>query len=236
MIQLVMNLKRMKYIFTSSIFFLLILTCCTSEERVVREGRVIYSIDYPNHKDNFFLYSILPKEMELNFKGDKMESRIEKANLKNVLLVDCNKKSVAAYFQYGEDACNVELNVTDIEEMLNDQKKYTIRFTSEKDTMAGFNVKKAIATAVEDPSDKITLWYTSEIEVKNSNWYNPFKEVPGFLLAYSIDRYGIRMEFKAERFEDIEIPDESLKLNKTGKRIQYSEYNTILGELFQSFE
>lgn len=174
--------------------------------------------------------------MELNFKGDKMESRIEKANLKNVLLVDCNKKSVAAYFQYGEDASNVELNVTDIEEMLNDQKKYTIRFTSEKDTMAGFNVKKAIATAVEDPSDKITLWYTTEIEVKNSNWYNPFKEVPGFLLAYSIDRYGIRMEFKAERFEAIEINDESLKLNKTGQRIPYSEYNKILGELFQSFE
>jgi len=226
----------MKYIFTVGFFFLLILAGCTSKARVEREGRVVYSIDYPDHKDNFFLYSILPKEMELNFKGDKMESRIEKANLKNVLLVDCNKKNVAAYFQYGEDACNVELNVTDIEQMLNEQKKYTIRFTADKDTMAGFNVKKAIATAVKDPSDKITLWYTTEIEIKNSNWYNPFKEVPGFLLAYSIDRYGIRMEFKAKSFEAITITDESLQLNKMGKHIQYSEYNKILGELFQSFE
>lgn len=226
----------MKYIFTVGFFFFLILAGCAPEARIEREGRIIYSIEYPDHKDNFFLYSILPKEMELNFKGDKMESRIEKANLKNVLLVDCNKKSVAAYFQYGEDASNVELNVSDIEEMLHDQKKYTIRFTKEKDTIAGFNVKKAIATAVKDPSDKITLWYTNEIEIKNSNWYNPFKEVPGVLLAYSIDRYGIRMEFKAKRFEAIEIADESLKLNKTGRRIQYSEYNKILGELFQSFE
>lgn len=226
----------MKYLFALILLLSLAVTGCSSEPRREREGKVVYAIEYPDHKDNFFLYSILPKEMELHFKDGKMESLIHKANLKNVLLVDCNQKSVGAYFSYGDDACHVQLTDSDVKHMLADQKKYKIRFTGEKDTLAGFNVKKAIATAIENPSDKITLWYTAEIDVPNSNWYNPYKEVPGFLLAYSIDRYGIRMVFKAKRFEEIEVSDERLKLNKTGKTIAYNDYNLKLGDLFQSFE
>jgi len=209
---------------------------CSSEPRSVTEGKVIYAIDYPDHKDNFFLYSILPKEMVVNFKNGVMESRIEKANLKNILLVDCNRNKVSAYFQYGEEAFSVILSSADVQDMVSDQKKYTIAFTQEKDTMAGFNVKKAVATAVKDPSDKIDLWYTDEIKVKNSNWYNPFVEVPGFLLAYAIDRYGIRMEFKAKGFREAEIPDEQLRFKEQGVSIEYKEYNKKLGSLFQSFE
>ena len=226
----------MKLTATFIFFIALLVTACSSGPKNVTEGRVIYAIDYPDHKDNFFLYSILPKEMVVDFKNDVMESRIEKANLKNILLVDCNKRRVSAYFSYGEEQFSVILSSADVENMVNDQKRYTIAFTNEKDTMAGFTVKKAIATAVKDPSDKIDLWYTEDIKVKNSNWYNPFGKVPGFLLAYAIDRYGIRMEFKAKGFEAISVPSEHLQFKEEGVSIQYAEYNEKLGSLFQSFE
>jgi hypothetical protein len=226
----------MKYLFAVALLLLLVTFGCSNEPRVVTEGKIIYAIDYPDCKDNFFLYSILPKEMEVNFKGGKMQSVIKKANLINELLVDCNDKSFAAYFKYGDEAFNVTLLETDVKSMLGDQQKYTIKMTSIKDTMAGFNVKKAIATSVSDPSDKIDLWYTDEIQVKNSNWYNPFKEIDGFLLAYSIDRYGIRMEFKAKGYEEVEITDEQLAPRKDGVSIPYGDYNKKLDGLFQSFE
>ena len=226
----------MKYLFAVALLLLLVTFGCSNEPRVVTEGKIIYAIDYPDCKDNFFLYSILPKEMEVNFKGGKMQSVIKKANLINELLVDCNDKSFAAYFKYGDEAFNVTLLETDVKSMLGHQQKYTIKMTSIKDTMAGFNVKKAIATSVSDPSDKIDLWYTDEIQVKNSNWYNPFKEIDGFLLAYSIDRYGIRMEFKAKGYEEVEITDEQLAPRKDGVSIPYGDYNKKLDGLFQSFE
>jgi len=226
----------MKYLFAVTLLLLLVTFGCSNEPRVVTEGKIIYAIDYPDCKDNFFLYSILPKEMEVNFKGGKMQSVIKKANLINELLVDCNDKSFAAYFKYGDEACNVTLTEIDVKDMLGDQQKYTIKMTNIKDTMAGFNVKKAIATSVSDPSDKIDLWYTDEIQVKNSNWYNPFKEIDGFLLAYSIDRYGIRMEFKAKGYEEVEITDEQLAPRKDGVSIPYGDYNKKLDGLFQSFE
>lgn len=209
---------------------------CSPEKRRVTEGRVVYSIEYPDRKDNFFLYSILPKEMTLNFKDGKIESRIQKANLQNVLLVDCNKKQMGAYFSYGIDQWNVSLTPTDVTQMIAEQKKYRIRFLPDRDTMAGFNVRKAIATAIADPGDRITLWYTNEIALKNPNWYNPFKQVPGFLLAYSIDRFGTRMVFRAVRFEDVEVGDEQLKMRDKGVSIRYKDYNQKLGDLFRTFE
>jgi len=214
----------------------LIVSSCTPEPKDATMGTVTYAIDYPDHKDNFFLYSILPKEMTVNFRDGVMESRIEKANLSNVLLVDCNQSKVSAYFQYGDEEVHVVLQPDDVTNMVKDQKQYTIVFTEEKDTMAGFHVKKAIATAKKDPSDKIELWYTDEIKLKNSNWYNPFHEVPGFLLAYAIDRYGIRMEFKAKWFEAKEITKEQLQFKANGISISYQDYNAKLGSLFQSFD
>lgn len=224
------------FLVSLSVFSILALQGCGGEERHVTEGRVVYSIEYPRNRDNFFLYSILPKEMSLEFKGGRMESCIQKANLKNVLVVDCNQRKVSAYFKYGTEAYNVALTPQDVDKLLADQKKYTVVFTDREDTMAGFNVKQAIATAVKDPSDKIEIWYTEEIDVKNSNWYTPFNKIPGFLMAYSIDRYGLRMDYRARRFDKVKVNEDCFRLIKEGETVTWPVYNKTLGDLFQSFE
>lgn len=224
----------MKYVLHITLFVSLLLGSCSRQPRHESEGTIVYAIDYPEHKDNFFLYSILPKEMKVHFRNGKVESVIEKANLKNVLLIDCNQKQMSAYFSYGDEAFHVSLLPSDVEQMIGDQKKYAIEYLQEKDTMAGFNVQKAIATAVDDPADKVTLWYTDEIDLKRPNWYNPFHEIKGFLLAYAIDRYGIRMEFRAKSFSDASVEEPTLR--KEGVSIGYGEYNRRLGDLFRSFE
>lgn len=222
----------------SSLLLLALITLLIScgGNKTIKEGKISFSVDYPDHKDNFFLYSILPKEMEMKFKDGKMESIIKKVDLQNALLVDCNKKQVNAYFQYGEEAFNVKLNSMDIKKMLADQKDYSVVFVAGEKEILGFTAKKAIATCKTDKTDKIELWYTEDIELKNSNWYNPFKKVPGVLLEYAIDRYGIRMEFKAKKFDAAELSDSDLELPKTKNFKSYSEYNTKLNGLFKPFE
>ena len=226
-------MKQFSWIF---LILSIVLATCQSQPKVITEGTITYAIDYPNHKDNFFLYSILPKSMDVRFKNGHVESIIQKANLTNALFVDCNKKQFAAYFEYGDEAFRVKLNETDIQTMLNNQKRYRIQLLPNRDTLAGFNVKKALAIAVNNPEDVIELWYTNEVKIKNSNWYNPYYKVPGFLLAYSIDRYGIRMEFKAKRLDETKLKESQLKLPKNGTEIVYSEYNERLSDLFKSFE
>jgi len=215
-----------------------LLFSCTSKKEVLDEGTIVYSADYPNHKKNIFLYNILPKEVEISFKNGMVRNDISRGNFQNILLFDCNKKQMDIYFQYGEEAFKTKLTPKEIQKMLNEQTQYDVKFTDDVDTLAGFNVKKALATNKKDKKDVITLWYTEEIKLKNPNWYNTFDEVPGVLLAYSVDRFGIRMDYKATRF--ISKKDESRKrlftLPAKGTSISYDEYNQKMNSLFATFE
>lgn len=224
----------MKYMLAILLIGLTLIGC--TDKKAVTQGRIHYIIDYPNQQDNFFLYSILPKEMVVDFKDGKLQSKISKANITNALIVDCNQKKVAAYFQYGEESFTVSLLQPDIASMLNGQKKYRIQRTTEHDTMAGFHVTKAIAVCTTNKKDRIDLWYTTEIAMENSNWYNPFKEIDGFLLGYSLERYGVRMDFRAVQFEDVAVSEAEMCLPKGGLKIPYLTYNSKLADLFKSFE
>lgn len=217
---------------------LLFLLSCSPDKPLVREGTIIYSVDYPNSKKNAFLYSILPKEMEVNFRNGVVRHDISRANLQNVLLFNCNQKEVAIYFQYGEEAFKTTLTPKEMQAMLHDQKAYDIQFTEETDTLAGFHVKKAIARGKQDHSDVITLWYTEEIDLRNPNWYNTFHAVPGVLLAYSVDRFGIRMDYRAKKFiRKLDKSKERLfTLPAKGTHITYREYDQKMNNLFATFE
>lgn len=214
------------------------LVSCSSKEEVIDEGTIIYSADYPNHRKNIFLYNILPKEVEISFQDGKVRNDISRGNFQNIMLFDCNQKQMDIYFQYGEEAFKASLSPAEIRKMRSEQTQFTIRLTDETDTLAGFNVKKALAVNKQDQNDVVTLWYTEEIQLKNPNWYNTFNEVPGVLLAYSVDRFGIRMDYKATKF--IPKAGESGKslftLPAKGTVISYDEYNKKMNSLFATFD
>lgn len=223
-------------ILSATLLIFTLLSACSGEKQRVRSGRLVYAIDYPEAKGKFLLYGILPKEMKLDFRDGRMKCTIEKANFVNELYIDCKAKKLSTNFEFGTDVFFVKLDAADIRKMIAEQQAYTIAYTSETDTIAGFNVKKAVATAKSDPQDVVELWYTDEIAVNNPNWYNPFREVPGVLLQYSIKKYGMRMDFRATRFEDVK-PDKSDLIHRSrGNQKTYSDYNSEITELFKAFE
>lgn len=225
----------MKIFFNISFFFLFLLCSCDSTTNSVKEGIITYAIDYPESKDNFFLYHVLPKELKTSFKNNKMELKIKKANMENTLIIDSKNQEIATYYNYGE-VFRSELTPQDIQQIINSHPKYKITFTNKKDTLIGFDIKLATAINPEKPKEKIELWYTDDIKFKNSNWFNGFEEIPGVLLKYSIIQYGLKMEFKATKFENVTISDSIVSKDRPGKKIPHELYDKKIIELFDSFK
>ncbi len=225
----------MKYSTLSLLFFLLVFSSCKHEEAPKTEGIITYSIDYPESKDNFFLYHVLPKELKASFKDNKMELKIKKANLENTIIVDSKNKGIASYYNYGE-VFTTRLSPDEIQLVLASHPKYNITFTNKKDTLLGFNIRQAIAVDPRKPGEKIELWYTDDIAFKNSNWFNGFEKIPGVLLKYSIVQYGLKMEFVAKKFEAVTIPDSVVQLERPGVRIPHKVYDKKIMDLFESFK
>ena len=89
---------------------------------------------------------------------------------------------------------------------MGDFPELTIIFTPGVDTIAGFRCKEAIAIYNDASKPDMTLYYTDEINMTQPNWCNQFHEIDGVLLAYEIDRYDIRMRFRATSFSEEEVP------------------------------
>ena len=225
----------MRFLYTIPLLlsFFVLFSC---GEPKAEEGQIVYTVEYPEAKDNFVLYSILPREMVLTFKDGKLKTDIKRANFQNSMMVDCNAKKVSAYYKYSNDAFNVDLSSADVNKMKIDPSEYKIVFKDEEKEILGLTALKAVATSKSDPKDVIEIWYTEEIGLENSNWFHPFHEIPGVLLEYSIDRYGTRMEFKATSFDNKKVSDSDLKLPASGNMKAYNEYNLKLNELFKPFE
>ena len=216
--------------------FIFQLTGCEFNDSTISSGKIVYSIDYPNNKENAFLYRILPEEMILEFDDGIQKSSIRNANLQNLTWVDCNRMNLSFYFQYAEDAYKVNLSKKGVSEMLNSMRKYTIQVTDEQQNILGFKCFKAIAT--DSSGDKIDLWFTKEIAIEHSNWYTPFHEIEGVLLAYELNQFGLRMKFKAKNYMQLTELEKSTLTEKPskGEAITWSEYNNRMTNLFATFE
>lgn len=221
-----------------SLQLLLFVGSCSSDFRKISRGSIVYQVDYPEQKNNAFLYNILPKETEISFQDGVIKNDISQANLFNFMLIDCNNKYLDLYHQYGDDGYNVKMNENEINSMIHNLPKYSIKFISETRDIAGLKAQKAIATSKDNPNDKIELWYTEEIEIPNPNWYNPYRDVPGVLLVYSVTQFGIKMNYKAISFSKTKAGaiNEQLSIPTKGSLIDYNEYSAKMSQLFQSFQ
>lgn len=226
----------MKYFFQFFTLVLLIsLTSCSDEKAPITEGEIVYELDYPDYKDNFFIYGILPKEMHFYFKNEESVSSINKVMLKNELYVNNKTKEINVYFKNADDVCYSFLTKNESAKMNENYPDFKFEFTKKKDTMCGFDVEKVLVTK-PGTSEKIEIWYTKDIAIENPNWHTPFAKIPGVMLSYTMTRYGMKTSVKAKKFIAREIKTSELKPQKKGTKMTFDDYNVKMFNLFKSFE
>ncbi|MBI2258289.1 MAG: hypothetical protein HYU67_05260 [Flavobacteriia bacterium] len=164
-----------------------------------------------------------------------MEIKILKAGMENTVIIDNDFQKMFAFYNYDE-AYTCLLNPKELKNLINSQPKYRIKFHKETDTLFGLTVKKATAINPDRPFDPVEIWYTNDISLKKSNWFNGFKEIPGVLLKYHIIQNGIKMEFSASKINEMNIKDSIVEMKRKGKKISYSKFDDLIDGLFETFK
>jgi hypothetical protein len=83
---------------------------------------------------------------------------------------------------------------------------YRLEKTNETKLICGYKCYKTIAHPTDASKPKIDIYATRTIGLDNSNWWNPYQSLDGFMMAYDIEQYGICMRMCAKRvsFENID--------------------------------
>jgi hypothetical protein len=210
-------------------------SCNRTNHPAIPQGILTYSIEYPDHKDQFFLYGLLPKEMKLSYKGPKMEIKILKNQMENTLVVDNQSHQMLAYFKYDAPVTSV-LQPADVQAMFSQDPAFDIRYTDETKQIIGFNAHKAIATNPLDKSESVEIWYTDELPGIRQQWFGPYRNLQATILCYTLKNHGIRMVFTAQHYEDVPVPDSIVTFERPGRPLSYADYDHQLSELFESFQ
>lgn len=229
-----MRFKLPSY-FCSILLFGVIVFWCTSCDKLagkVNEGTVEYDISYPALDPNSIVLAGMPNKAYYKFKNNNSITEMEgMMGLITITFVsDYKKKTITQKVNLVQKKYASVLDEKKIDEM---NKSFTVKemkLLSGTKEIAGKKCKKAEATLGN--GEKIIVFYTNEISVKDPNWNNPYKEIDGVLMEFQIERYGIVMNLTAKTVTKEAVNDkEFLTSFDEYKKIPAEKLDNMLREL-----
>ncbi len=211
----------MKYIIVCISFFLLLISCKSSDEKVgYSNGSIEYKITYLENELKEISPSLLPKKMRLEFNPHystntiegfmgffKLHSHTNFKNKKCSTLLEVLNKKYLFNGKKGESMCCFD-NINNME----------ITYTDDSKVIAGLNSKKAIIR-LPDKDETFEIYYTNDISIEDPNSTNPYVQIDGVLMDFQLKLAYLKMKFTAERF----IPSHNNKIKKFNLPEKYQE-------------
>ena len=228
------TLKKIFFFLTISV---LLAACSREKSNKASEGIIIYDVSFPYSQDDP-LVNIYPNEMLMEFKDDKI--RIELNSFGNFvstkLIVDHSEKKFCQLLKdFKQNKYSLMLDEAGVEEMMAHQPAWQIEHTDEHREIAGFNCQVSKAHSIDSEYD-VRLYHTSEIDIKDPNWFTGFGSVKEVLLGYEIEEYGVRMRLLAKEVRFEKIPDDRFSLPENYTSQDLAQMRSHFQEIIDSFQ
>jgi GLPGLI family protein len=119
-----------------------------------------------------------------------------------------------------------------VDELIAQIPNHKFELLPDTKSIAGYLCHKA-QVKVDSPNNQYfyDLWYTDQINIKDPNWCTPFKEIPGVLMEYRVERFNVVMHFTAVEVERTEILDTEFMVPKKYKEISIQAMEKNLMDL-----
>lgn len=202
------------------------------------EGVIEYQITYPKMDKDNFMRDFMPSKMKFSFKDNSYSNSFSAGMGIFKLNFICNKndQEFIQLVKLINKKYALKLSGNEISKSISLKPSYSVEFTSEVKNIIGFNCNKAIVTVNNEQRDAFVVYYTDKIKIEEPNWSNEFVEIPGVMLEYQYEKYGVCMRFSAEKITYKKVNDEDFTLQKEYKLISEPEMEKEMQEIFDSFK
>lgn len=200
----------------------------------IEEGRVYYSLTYPYYTDEFMVV-LLPDVMTMEFKNNVYKNTVTKGGLFTTTLIsDCNKKELVLMLDFGSKKIYTKLDSLLIKDYLQNYPVPDLLSIPTNDSLAGLFSEKfqAVYEKLEDGYD-CEIYTTDEIDIKNSNWCNPFSSLPGVMLEYEVSQYGLVTRMSADSIVNQEISNDVFSVPSDFKEVSLEQMLFQMEEIFK---
>jgi hypothetical protein len=228
--------KRTSGIFVSIItsgLFLLLYSCSgNSNPKKISQGEIEYHIDFLDSEKDKPVIMLLPKSMTTYFQDHSTRTTIEGllGTFRLNYIMNYGEQQNYTMLQIMDKKYVYESSVNQPAFGYQNMDNLQIDFTDKQKTIAGYKCRHAIVTFPTNGTDTIELYYTNEIDLKSPNQSNPFKEIDGVLLEFSVKIMGIKMKMNAKRITQKKLKPDTFDLPAGYVKIEETEMEKILND------
>ncbi len=227
---------------TLLLLFLLsaLLICTTCKEKDGRkkysEGYLEYDITYvENMMEKNVPTNLLPKKMILKFR-DHMSLRHTEGfmGLFSLTMITDHKKHISKtlikvlgkkyYYEGEKDEPNICFD--EIPGMKLELKKGT-------KVISGLKCKKGHIIYPDKGQDPSTFYYTEDIELKDPNFANPYRDIDGVLVEFEMKLHKLIMKLTAKEVYTNEVSNKEFTIPDDFKKVSKSSMMEILSTLLE---
>ena len=224
---------RSRVIFIVFFFFVLTFISCREKGgKNISQGEIHYNIEYGGTMGGV-PKEVLPKTLVVYFKKDKtlfeMVSPFGNSGIINLSnpeegIFDTYFSLFTIKYYYAAEQGELFPGFDGMEGM-------ELKKTEKEAQICGFNCKNAEVSFPSDRSKVMSIWYTDEIDVKNSNVATPFKEIDGVLMDFFFYLGPTEVHFTAENVYSKDISDDTFERKDNFKRVTREELNKWMNKM-----
>jgi len=200
------------------------------------EGEIEYQIDYIDTAQDNPMIAFLPRVMKTSFKFNASRTLIEGLfgtfkltyiynfpNKKNITLLQILDKKYVYKSDIDEMAFGYDQNA-----------KVKIIYSDLEKKIAGYNCNHATVIFENGLVDTTEIFYTKEIGLMHPNYNNPFKEIEGVLMEFSVNLVEINMKFSAKKVRKKKVDEKLFELPQGYINISEKQMKKLINDYNQS--
>lgn len=224
---------RSRIISVVLVFFVLTFISCREKGgKNISQGEIHYNIEYGGTMGGV-PKEVLPKTLVVYFKKDKIlfEMVSPFGNSGIINLSNPEEGIFDTYFSLFTIKYYYAAEQGELFPGFDGMEGMELKKTEKEAQICGFNCKNAEVSFPSDRSKVISIWYTDEIDVKNSNVATPFKDIDGVLMDFFFYFGPTEVHFTAENVYSKDISDDTFARKDNFKRVTREELNKWMNKM-----
>lgn len=214
------------YSFFILIFVIIFSGCGNTDEKFISEGVIEYSAKVVDEANP--MASLAPNKMTISFKNNKScaEMNAGMGLFSTSFISDPETKTLTQLVKLLNKKFSLVQNEQEIKKE-NEAYPMEIVQCDDKKIILGYNCKKAHIKLLNEDATEFDVFYTTELDIKNSNFANPFYAIDGVLMEYQMKKFGLEMRFTATSVKNQDVDDAIFELPADYKKISQQEMNDL---------
>lgn len=208
---------RSKIIILSFVFSLLISFSVYGQKKF-NEGKIVYTITYPDSELDAQTAAVMPTTMTIYVKGDKVRTEMKMGmGMSNVTISDAKSKTLISLMDGMGEKYAMKMTEADVKKMSGDMPAPEITSTGETKEIAGYKceVSKVVITDKDGKKINSEICITKELKASQLNWHDSkYSSVDGIMLEYDIEQGPMKMRFKAKSVKEEAVADSMFDIPK----------------------